>query len=474
MLINEYFLVDAGCDSTMDRIDPTTEQPLDPIAPHDDPTVERAITAAVRAGRSWANRPLRDRRQRLQRVAEQLRSESEEYAALITLEMGKPITESRSEVEKCAWVCAHYAEHAGSYLASEQLPSDPHATTFVRHDPIGPVLAVMPWNFPFWQVFRFVAPALVAGNTALLKHASNVPGCARAIERVISAAGVPDGVFKSLLVGSDRVESLITDDRIKGVTLTGSERAGTAVGGAAGTELLPSVLELGGSDPFIVLADADVEAAARVGARARMINSGQSCIAAKRFIVHESVYDQFRDRFIDAMAALTVGDPTDESTDVGPQAREDLLETLDQQVSATIAAGATLELGGDSLDRTGYFFEPTVLSDVPPGTPMTNEEVFGPVAPLFEVDSIDSAIELANDSPYGLGCSIWSSDLDSARELAGRIDAGSVFINELTKSDPRLPFGGIGRSGYGRELSKRGIEAFTNQKTVWIQSAANQ
>ncbi|WP_330632301.1 NAD-dependent succinate-semialdehyde dehydrogenase [Halocatena halophila] len=458
----------------MDRINPTTEQPLDPIAPHDDATVERSIAAAVRAGSSWADRPLRDRRQRLQGVAEQLRSECEEHAALITSEVGKPITESRSEIEKCAWVCEHYAEHAGSYLAPERLPSEPHATTFVRHEPLGPLLAVMPWNFPFWQVFRFVAPALVAGNTALLKHASNVPGCAQAIERVVSAAGVPDGVFQSLLVGSEAVESLITDDRIKGVTLTGSERAGQAVGGAAGTELLPSVLELGGSDPFIVLADANVEAAARIGARARTINSGQSCIAAKRFIVHEAVYEEFRDRFIEAMAALTVGDPTDESTDVGPQARADLLETLDEQVTATVEAGATLELGGEPLDRTGYFFEPTVLSDVPPETPMTNEEVFGPVAPIFEVDSTDSAIELANDSPYGLGCSLWSTDLDVARELSGRIDAGCVFINELTKSDPRLPFGGIGRSGYGRELSKRGIEAFTNQKTVWIQSAANQ
>jgi succinate-semialdehyde dehydrogenase/glutarate-semialdehyde dehydrogenase len=458
----------------MDRENPATESALDPIEEDSSEDVESALALADDVYPAWSERRLEERRQLLESAADVLRENAEEYADLMTREMGKPVAGARSEVEKCAWVCEHYAEYAETYLADEVLQSSAEAKAFVSHEPLGPILAVMPWNYPFWQVFRFAAPNLVAGNVGLLKHASNVPGCAEAIEEVFLEAGFPEGAFQSLLVGSDAIEDVITDERVRGVTLTGSEPAGRAVAQTAGKELKPSVLELGGSDPFVVLDDADVATAAEVGARARTLNSGQSCIAAKRFIVHDAVYDEFLDAFVEEMAGLTVGDPTEEGTDVGPQAREDLMDDLHEQVTDTLDEGATLETGGEPLDREGYFYPPTVLTDVPRDATMATEEVFGPAAAVFRVESEEGAVELANDSTYGLGGSVWTEDLDRGERVARRVESGCVFVNELTKSDPRIPFGGVKNSGYGRELSEHGIREFCNEKTVWVQSAADQ
>ncbi|WP_435128253.1 NAD-dependent succinate-semialdehyde dehydrogenase [Halobaculum sp. D14] len=455
----------------MARINPATGAELDPVPSDSDADVEAALTDAAETFPSWAARGIDERRSLLANAAEALRDNADEYAELMTREMGKPVDAARSEVEKCAWVCDHYAEHAADYLQDDHQPGPPDAETFVAHEPLGAVLAVMPWNFPFWQVFRFAAPHLTAGNVGLLKHASNVPGCARAIEDVFAEAGYPDGVFQSLVVDADTAEDVIRDDRVAAVTLTGSEPAGRAVAETAGRELKKTVLELGGSDPFVVLDDADVAAAARTGARARTINSGQSCIAAKRFVVHADVYDEFLDRFVDELAGLTVGDPTDEDTDVGPQARADLMADLHDQVERSVDAGATLELGGEPLDRDGFYYPPTVLTDVPRDAAAAVEEVFGPVAAVFEVDDEAEAVALANDTDLGLGASVWTADRDRGRALARRIDAGAVFVNELVKSDPRLPFGGVGDSGYGRELGRDGIREFTNRKTVWVQDA---
>jgi len=458
----------------MDRANPATEESLDPVEDDSEQDVENALALADEVYPAWSKRRLEERRQLLTNAAEVLWENAEEYAELMTREMGKPIAGARSEVEKCAWVCEHYAEYAETYLADEVLQSSPEAKALVSHEPLGPILAVMPWNYPFWQVFRFAAPNLVAGNVGLLKHASNVPGCAEAIEEVFLEAGFPEGAFQSLIVGSDAIEDVITDERVRGVTLTGSEPAGRAVAQTAGKELKPSVLELGGSDPFIILDDAVVETAAEVGMQARTLNSGQSCIAAKRFIVHDAVYDEFLSAFVDQMEAQTVGDPTEEETDVGPQAREDLMEDLHEQVQDTLDAGATLETGGDPLDREGHYYPPTVVTDVPRDATMATEEVFGPAAAVFRVESEDEAVELANDSTYGLGGSVWTEDLDRGERVARRIESGCVFVNELTKSDPRIPFGGVKDSGYGRELSEHGIKEFLNEKTVWVQSAADQ
>jgi succinate-semialdehyde dehydrogenase/glutarate-semialdehyde dehydrogenase len=387
----------------------------------------------------------------------------------MTREMGKPITQAEAEVEKCAWVCDHYAEHAGEYLQDEQHPSPPGTTVKTVHEPLGAVLAIMPWNFPFWQAFRFAAPYVTAGNVGLLKHASNVPGCALAIEEVFRDAGFPEGAFQTLLIGSDRVEAVLSDSRVKAATLTGSGPAGRAVASTAGEHLKKTVLELGGSDPFVVLDDADVETAATTGAWARNLNGGQSCIAAKRFVVHEDVYDQFADRFVKAVESLTVGDPTELDTDVGPQARADLMEDVHEQVTESVDAGATVLTGGEPLDMEGAYYAPTVLGDVPAGSPADAEEVFGPVAALFRVPDEDAAIEKANETEFGLGASVWTDDLERGERVARRIDAGCTYINELVKSDPRVPFGGVKESGYGRELSEAGIQEFVNRKTVWRQ-----
>jgi succinate-semialdehyde dehydrogenase/glutarate-semialdehyde dehydrogenase len=368
-------------------------------------------------------------------------------------------------------VCDYYAERAGEHLQDERIGGEPGTKTYARYEPLGVVLAVMPWNYPFWQVFRFAAPALAAGNVGVLKHASNVPGCALAIQDVFDRAGFPEGAFSALLVDSGDVDGVIRDDRVRAVTLTGSNPAGEAVASTAGEEIKKTVLELGGSDPFVVLDDADVETAAETAAQARNLNSGQSCIAAKRHIVHEDVYEDFLKAFVGEVKDMTVGDPSEEDTDVGPQARGDLRDELHAQVKASIEAGATLETGGEIPDGDGYYYPPTVLTDVPEACPVANEEVFGPVAAVFRVSGEDEAVELANSSRYGLGASVWTEDLRRGEELTRRIDAGMTFVNSLVRSDPRLPFGGVKESGYGRELAADGIREFTNKKTVWIQEA---
>ncbi|MFC6952015.1 NAD-dependent succinate-semialdehyde dehydrogenase [Halorubellus litoreus] len=455
----------------MERVNPATGEHIETVDAHTDAEVDELLGAAHERYLSWREVPMHERCELMANAADVLRENQEEYAQLMTEEMGKPITGARSEVEKCAWVCEHYAEHAQAYLQDETLPSPPEAEAKVVHEPLGVVMAVMPWNYPFWQVFRFAAPNLVAGNVGVLKHASNVPGCAKAIAEVFREAGFPQACFQTLLVSGSKANEVIEDERVRAVTLTGSEPAGRAVAETAGRELKKTVLELGGADPFIVLDDADVEAAVTRGVTARLLNSGQSCIAAKRFVVHDAVYDEFIERFVAEMEAQTVGDPTDEATDVGPQAREDLMAELHDQVERSVRDGATVECGGEPLDREGYFYPPTVLTDVPPDAAAACEETFGPVAAVFRVDSEQDAIDLANDSTLGLGASVWTEDLERGERIAREIEAGCTFVNELTKSDPRVPFGGIKDSGYGRELAQHGIKEFLNEKTVWVQDA---
>ena len=452
----------------MDVISPTTNETVESYEEHSPSDVDERLEAATTAFESWRRRPLADRERLLAAAGDVLRENAHEYAQTMTRETGKPITQAEAEVEKCAWVCDHYAEHAGAYLEPDHHPSPPGTTVKTVYEPLGPVLAVMPWNFPFWQVFRFAAPYLTAGNVGLLKHASNVPGCALAIEDAFREAGYPEGVFQSLLIPSDDVADVIADDRVTGATLTGSEPAGRAVAATAGEHLKKTVLELGGSDPYVVLDDADVSAAASTGAWARNQNGGQSCIAAKRFIVVDAVYDEFLDRFVEATESLVVGDPTDPATDVGPQARQDLLDDVHEQVRTSVDAGATVVTGGEPLDREGAYYPPTVLTDVPEGCPADAEEVFGPVAAVYCVEDEAAAVEKANDTAFGLGASVWTTDRDRGERVAGRIDAGCVHVNELVKSDPRVPFGGVGISGYGRELSEAGITEFVNRKTVWL------
>ncbi|MGM0399631.1 MAG: NAD-dependent succinate-semialdehyde dehydrogenase [Halobacteriota archaeon] len=458
----------------MEVIDPATGEAIDSYEADTREDVDAALERASEAFSDWSDRPTRERERLLAAAGDVLRENTEQYAEIITREMGKPITQARAEVEKCAWACDHYGEYAGTYLEADHHPSPPGTTAKTVYEPLGPVLAVMPWNFPFWQVFRFAAPYLAAGDVGLLKHASNVPGCALAIEEVFRTAGFPEGVFQSLLIPSDLVDDLLEDDRVRAATLTGSNRAGQAVASTAGHELKKTVLELGGSDPFVVLDDANVEAAAAVAAWARNQNGGQSCIAGKRFLVHTDVYDAFLDAFVDEVESLTVGDPRDEATDVGPQAREDLLEDLHEQVTTSVAAGATVVTGGEPLDREGAFYPPTVLTDVPAGCPADSEEVFGPVAAVYELPDERAIVEKANDTRYGLGASIWTDDLDRGERVAAEIDAGCLFVNELVTSDPRVPFGGVKASGYGRELSEAGIKEFVNRKLVWTDTATDE
>ena len=453
----------------MEAVNPATDEQLGSYDEHTEGEVDDALDRASAAFEAWHERPMRDRERLLSAAAETLRENAREYAETITREMGKPIDQAVAEVEKCARCCDHYAEHASTYLSADHHPSPPGTTAKTVHEPLGPVLAVMPWNFPFWQVFRFAAPSLAAGNVGLLKHASNVPGCALAIESVFRDAGFPDGAFQSLLIPADRVETVLADDRVRAATVTGSGPAGSAVAATAGEHLKKTVLELGGSDPFVVLDDADVAAAAETGARARTLNGGQSCIAAKRFVVHADIYDEFVRRFTDEFDSLLVGDPTEAGTDVGPQARPELLADLHDQVTASVDAGATVVTGGEPLDREGAFYPPTILTDVPEGCPVDSEETFGPVAAVYEVADEASAVELANDTEFGLGASVWTADRDRGERVARRIDAGCVFVNQLVKSDPRVPFGGVGDSGYGRELAGDGIREFVNRKTVWVE-----
>ena len=448
-------------------INPATDQPLPCPPDHTDAELESILRRSRQAFAAWRNSPIAERARLLRQAAAVLRRDRDALARLMTTEMGKPITAAEQEVDKCATACDWFADNAAKLLEPQMVAADA-SRSYVRFDPIGPVFAIMPWNFPLWQVFRFAAPTLMAGNTALLKHAPNVPGCSAAIEKVFTDAGFPTGVFQSLRLSNDQAARAIENDAVAAVTLTGSTRAGRSVAGTAGMALKKTVLELGGSDPFIVLDDVDIPAVPKSAAAARCINTGQSCIAAKRFIVVGKVYESFVRHMAAAMKAMTVGDPTDRKTQLGPLARFDLLENLHRQVETTIRAGAKLLTGGRRLDRRGYFYAPTVLSDVTPGMPAFDEETFGPVAAVINAKDVDHAIELANHSPYGLGASIWTKDVALAERIAPRIESGNVFINAMVKSDPRLPFGGVKQSGYGRELASFGIHEFTNIKTVWI------
>lgn len=411
--------------------------------------------------------PLPHRALCMRKLAQLLESETDELAALITAEMGKPITGARSEVLKCATVCRYYADHAARILAPEPIDIGGDEAR-VRWDPLGVLLAVMPWNFPFWQVFRFLAPALMAGNVGLLKHASNVPQCALAIEELVRRAGFPRGVFQTLLIEASQVEMVLADERVAAVTVTGSETAGRAIAAQAGWLIKKSVLELGGSDPFIVMPSADLAVAVEAAVRARCINSGQSCIAAKRFLVETSIYDEFESRFVAGMDALKIGDPTHEDTQIGPLATAAQLEDVHAQVQAAIAAGGRVLTGGEPMLGKGNYYEPTVIASLPRDAPVSREEIFGPVALLFRVRDIDEAIGLANDTQFGLGASVWTSSEVEQRRFAAELQCGSIFFNAQVASDPRLPFGGIKRSGYGRELSAAGMREFLNAKTVVV------
>jgi len=448
-------------------INPKNNQEIKKFKELDDELIAEKIDVANVAFYDWRKYSFPHRKTLMLNVASILDRRKKEMAELMTAEMGKPIQQSISEIEKCKWVCEYYAENAEDFLEEEIIQTDADRS-FVQFDPLGVVLAIMPWNFPFWQVFRFAAPALMAGNVALLKHASNVQMCAREMESIFRDAGFPEGCFTTLLIGSSKVEQVIANSSVKAVTLTGSEIAGSQVAQFSGRYIKKTVMELGGSDPFIVLEDADIDKAVETGVKARLINNGQSCIAAKRFIIVENVFDKFKEQFVAKMKAQKIGDPLDESVDVGPLARQDLMEQLHDQVERSAKNGAKLICGGKPLDREGNYYSPTVLTDIKPGMPAFEEELFGPVAALFKVEDVYQALEVANSSKYGLGASLWTEDLQKARELTRLIESGSVFINGLVKSDPRLPFGGVKFSGYGRELSHYGIKEFVNIKTVWI------
>ncbi|HEY6928204.1 MAG TPA: NAD-dependent succinate-semialdehyde dehydrogenase [Thermoanaerobaculia bacterium] len=452
---------------SIESINPTTGSRLRHFEPLSDAEISGRLDRARHAFRSWRESPFSERAERMRRAGDLLENEKKRWGELMTMEMGKPIGAAIAEAEKCAWVCRYYAEHAEAFLADEPASTDA-SRSYARYEPLGAVLAVMPWNFPFWQVFRFAAPGLMAGNVGLLKHASNVPQCALAIEEIFHRAGFPEGVFQTLLIGSDRVAALIEDSRIAAVTLTGSEAAGVSVGRAAGAQIKKVVLELGGSDPFIVFPSANLEEAVSTAVRARTINNGQSCIAAKRFIFHREIARELERRFVEKMATLKVGDPMDPTTEIGPLATPAIRNEVHDQVRKTVAAGGRLVLGGQPVERPGNFYAPTVLTDVPEGSPAAQEEIFGPVAGLFTAESIDEAISIANRTRFGLAASAWTN-VDRERERFVReIEAGNVFVNGMVKSDPRLPFGGIKRSGVGRELSAHGIREFVNVKTIWV------
>ncbi|MEJ2105917.1 MAG: NAD-dependent succinate-semialdehyde dehydrogenase [Acidiferrobacteraceae bacterium] len=451
----------------MESVNPATANKIKEFDLWNDAQVEEALQLVAQASPDWRARSFADRAILMRAAAAELRERTDHYAALITTEMGKLAREAKGEVEKCAWVCEYYADHAQNFLADEVIESDA-GKSYVAYLPLGTVLAVMPWNFPFWQVFRFAAPGLMAGNTAVLKHASNVPQCALAIEEVFERAGFPNGVFRTLMISASQVEKVIEDPRVHAVTLTGSEPAGRKVAGTAGTQLKKSVLELGGSDAFVILNDADLDEAARVGAGARLLNCGQSCIAAKRFIVVDAVADAFLEKLKAEMSALKIGDPTADDTGIGPMARADLRDELHRQVSDSIAAGAEAALGCAPLDGPGYYYPPSILDRVQAGMRAWSEELFGPVAIFIRARDEDDALRIANDSRFGLGGSVWSRDSARAERFARRMESGSSFVNGMVKSDPRLPFGGIKASGYGRELSIHGIREFVNAKTVWI------
>ena len=451
----------------LESINPATGVVLEHFVEWSHTQVAQVVDQTQQAWLGWRATSFADRATLMKAAAQVLRDNVDLYARTMALEMGKPISEGRAEVNKCAGCCDFYADHAERFLADEVIASDA-AKSYVAHRPLGVILAVMPWNFPFWQVFRFAAPALMAGNAGLLKHSSNVPRCALQIEEVFVKAGFPSDVFRTLMISSGKVDQVIEHPAVKAVTLTGSDIAGRKVAAKAGQMLKKTVLELGGSDPFVVLADADLDEAAQVAAKARCINSGQSCIAAKRFIVEAAVYDAFLEKFKAAMAALVLGDPLDERSQVGAQARDDLMGELHAQVEVSVAKGAKVVLGGRPVEGPGSFYPPTILVDVVPGMPAYDEELFGPVAAVILARDADDALRIANDTPFGLGASVWTRDAAKGEAFAARVDVGASFVNGMVKSDPRLPFGGVKISGFGRELSHHGIKEFVNIQTMWI------
>jgi succinate-semialdehyde dehydrogenase/glutarate-semialdehyde dehydrogenase len=451
----------------IETINPATGAHVRRFDAHTPAQLETRLARAADAARAWRDTRTADRARVVAQAGALLDRDRERYARLMTLEMGKLIGAARDEAAKCANTCRYYAEHAHTMLAAKHVAAEGEQARVEFH-PLGVVLAVMPWNFPFWQVMRFAAPALLAGNVGLLKHASNVPQCALALEELFTEAGAPRGVFQTLLIPSSGVETVLADRRVAAATLTGSEGAGSQVAATAGRHLKKTVLELGGSDPFIVMPSADLDRAVDVAVRARTINNGQSCIAAKRFIVHTDIADAFTARFVKAMEALVVGDPMDEATQVGPLCSAQALTDLESQVNRSVAQGARVLCGGGRIDGAGYFFQPTVLTDIPPESPAYTDEMFGPVASLFVARDIDDAIRIANDTRFGLGASAWTRDAAEARRFARELDSGSVFVNAMVASDPRFPFGGVKASGYGRELSAFGLREFVNVKTVRI------
>jgi succinate-semialdehyde dehydrogenase/glutarate-semialdehyde dehydrogenase len=456
---------------TIASVNPATGQIVRAFTPISETELDARIQRAVDTYRRYRRTPVAERTRMLLKAAEILEADKEKFGRLMVLEMGKTLKAAVEEAVKCAWGCRYYAENAERFLADEVVETSA-TRSLIAYQPIGPVLAVMPWNFPFWQVFRFAAPALAAGNVGLLKHASNVPQCALAIEEIFRRAGFPEGCFQTLLIETELVRRVIDDPRIAAVTLTGSTGAGSAVAGEAGKQIKKSVLELGGSDPFIIMPSANLEVAAPTAVKARIINNGQSCIAAKRFIAVGPIADEFERRFIAGMRSLVVGDPMDPATDVGPLANEAQVKTLTDQVARSVRAGARLLTGGHPLDRPGYYFAPGVLTNITPDSPAYREEVFGPIALLFRARDIDEAIHIANDSPFGLGASAWTNDEEERRRFVAELEAGMVFINAMVVSDPRLPFGGVKQSGYGRELSVSGMREFVNIKTVWMNDAS--
>jgi succinate-semialdehyde dehydrogenase / glutarate-semialdehyde dehydrogenase len=448
-------------------VNPATGETLRTFETLNDAAIDAALARSASGFRVNRARGFRERAIRMRRTAEILEQRQNDLGRLITTEMGKPVKAAVAEVVKCATTCRYYAEHAEGYLADEHVTTEAQET-FIRYEPMGTILAVMPWNFPFWQVFRFAAPALMAGNVAVLKHASNVPQCALAIEEAFHDAGFADHEFQTLLIGSEQVERVIADPRVKAVTLTGSEPAGASVASIAAKHIKKAVLELGGSDPFLVMPSASLDDAVATAVKARIVNNGQSCIAAKRFIVHEAIADEFEKRFVAAMKALKVGDPLDESTDVGPLATPQIVSDIEKQVRESVKAGAQLLTGGTRLGERGNYYAPTVLARIPVDAPVAQEETFGPVASLFRVKDVSEAIAVANDSPFGLGASVWTNDRAEVDRFIDGIETGQVFVNAMVASDPRVPFGGTKHSGFGRELGAYGIREFVNVKTAWV------
>ena len=448
-------------------INPATGETLKTFEALTNDQIETKLQLAADTFKNYRHTSFEQRAEIMSKAADILESEKRQLGTIMTTEMGKPLKAAIAEAEKCALVCRYYAENAQKHLA-DQLVETNAAKSYVRFQPLGPVLAVMPWNFPFWQVFRFAAPALMAGNVGLLKHASNVPQCALAIEDVFRRAGFPEGTFQTLLIGSEAVEAILIDTRVVAATLTGSEPAGRSVAAASGKQIKKTVLELGGSDPFIVMPTANLDKAVETAVKARTINNGQSCIAAKRFIIAKDIYDEFSEKFVQDMQGLKIGDPMEETTDIGPLATPQILNDLAEQVQKAIDSGARVLTGGHRPDRPGNFYEPTVLDNIDLSTPVSCEEIFGPVAMLFRADNLDEAISIANATSFGLGSAAWTNDTSEQSRFIDELDAGSVFINGMVASDPRLPFGGIKNSGYGRELAEFGIREFVNIKTVWI------